>query len=115
MIGNKLRVLRDNKELSREQFADKIDVCAKTYSKYENNESYPPHKIIEKIADFYKIKPSDLEYENLSVNFNNSTFDNYSGYIQTLNIHQEKLNEYNDLLKAENQRLKKELEELKKK
>lgn len=62
MIGNKLKLLRESKQLSRAQIADVLKISERTYIKYENNESYPSHEIILNVANYYNVNPQDLEY-----------------------------------------------------
>lgn len=71
MLGRKLRLLREQHNYSRDKVYTEIGVSDRTYAKYENNEEYPKHSIIVAIAKLYNIEPSELEYSEPKMLFEN--------------------------------------------
>jgi len=49
-LGDKLKTLRLNKNLTQEYIAEELGVTQKTYSNFENNKTQPTFPQIEKIA-----------------------------------------------------------------
>jgi|SRR5690606_24498095 len=61
-IGDRLRSLREQKGMSREQVADKLGLSYWAVAKYEGNKRNPDPEIIKKYADFFDISV-DYIYE----------------------------------------------------
>ncbi|MBP5366157.1 MAG: helix-turn-helix transcriptional regulator [Bacteroidales bacterium] len=59
-IGNKLRSLRIEKNLSTQQVADMLNISESTYRKYETNSASPSLDRLESIAHILKKKLIDL-------------------------------------------------------
>lgn len=53
-IGDKIKKIRDNHNLSQDRFGKKIGLSGKTISAYETGRTYPPIKILQKIVEVYK-------------------------------------------------------------
>lgn len=49
----RIRDLREDKDLSQKDIADYLNVKQNTYSRYETNERSIPLEIIERLADFH--------------------------------------------------------------
>ncbi|MEW6698701.1 MAG: helix-turn-helix transcriptional regulator [Bacillota bacterium] len=54
-LGNRLKTLREENNLSREELANLLGLSYWAISKYENNERIPDHETLNKIADYFKI------------------------------------------------------------
>jgi transcriptional regulator with XRE-family HTH domain len=52
-IGDKLKLLRDSKNLNQEDIAKFLNITQGTYCNYENDVRRPSFEIIVNIADFY--------------------------------------------------------------
>ena len=50
MFKDNLRIIRENRELTKQQMAEKLDIPYVTYSHYENKGSEPPYRILKRIA-----------------------------------------------------------------
>lgn len=60
MISSNLKYLRENKELTQEQFAEKINVSRQTVAKWESGESVPDIERCVQIAMFYGVSLDSL-------------------------------------------------------
>jgi transcriptional regulator with XRE-family HTH domain len=54
-LGERLRFLRDRRELSREELANKLGIAYGTYSKYELGSREPDYETIKRIASFFGV------------------------------------------------------------
>ena len=52
---SRIRDLREDKDMTQQQFADFLHVTQKTYSRYETGEHSIPIETLIKISDFYGI------------------------------------------------------------
>lgn len=77
-LGKKIKSLRECSNLTQEQLAEKIELERDTISKIENGKRFPSCKTLEKIAQVFNIKYSDL--------FNFNDFDNTVDYNKAINI-----------------------------
>lgn len=78
-IGNKLKQLRKKKGLSQEQLSEALHMSQSTYARIENGESNSWSLHLDKITNFFAIKPEELfEQENVVINLNQQggRFDN---------------------------------------
>lgn len=66
MFGDKLKALRENKDLSQKELAAAIGVGTSTITKYERNERQPSFDTLIKIADFFN-KPIDYLLDRQTV------------------------------------------------
>lgn len=55
MLGDRLKELRKNKNISQKDICEYLDIQQNTYSGYENNKHIPDLNILIKIADYYKV------------------------------------------------------------
>ncbi|OGC49282.1 hypothetical protein A3A69_02375 [candidate division WWE3 bacterium RIFCSPLOWO2_01_FULL_37_15] len=53
-INNKIKKLRESKNLSQERFGKKLGLSGKTISSYETGRCIPPLYILDKISSVYK-------------------------------------------------------------
>ena len=53
-INNKIKKLRESKNLSKERFGKKLGLSGKTISSYETGRCIPPLYILDKISSVYK-------------------------------------------------------------
>lgn len=60
IIGNKLKKLRQSKNLSQEQVADFLHISLSAYSRMERGESTSWASHFNKICEFFEIRPEDL-------------------------------------------------------
>lgn len=69
-IGNKLKRLRELKNLNQEEVAQKLNITKQAYSKIERNETKLDLERIMDLAEIFEIKPEDLLREdNINLNF----------------------------------------------
>jgi transcriptional regulator with XRE-family HTH domain len=60
-FGQKLKILREEKKLTQKELAKKINVSAKTISRYESGESKPRYnKVYDDIAEVLNVNKGDL-------------------------------------------------------
>lgn len=60
MLGERLKVLRQNKKLTQKELADRLGIARTTYSGYENETREPDHETLQKIADFHSVSVDSL-------------------------------------------------------
>lgn len=60
MIGKKLKLLRETKELTQLRLADLLNLNRVSYNRYENNEREPDYETLKKIADFFNVSTDYL-------------------------------------------------------
>ena len=53
--GDRLKRLRENKKLSQQQLADKLNINRSTYARYELNKTQPDYETLQKLAEFYNV------------------------------------------------------------
>lgn len=67
-IGNKIRELRERKNLTQEELAEYLETTAQTISRYEIGDRKTNQDILFKLAEFFKISINDffppLSFEN---------------------------------------------------
>ena len=63
-LGNKIKIIRRQYELSQRRFGKKIGVSGKTISSYETGKSSPPLKILETIASVYNVSFVSMQENN---------------------------------------------------
>lgn len=51
----RIRNLREDKDLNQTQMAEKLNINQRTYSRYENADSMMPLDILVRIADFHNV------------------------------------------------------------
>lgn len=59
-IGQFLKLLRKEKGLTQEQFAEIVNVSNRTVSRWENGNNMPDLDILIKISDFYEVELREL-------------------------------------------------------
>lgn len=62
MSKTTLKVLRVSANMTQAEVADKLDIAASTWSKWENGKSYPDVKEIQKIEQLFNIGYSDINF-----------------------------------------------------
>lgn len=80
-VGDKIRILREIKNISTKHMADNLDMSLGGYLKIERNDVDINIEKIERIATLLEVKPQDILSvdEKFVVNFTNNHFQN-SGY-----------------------------------
>lgn len=69
VIGNKLKVLRKNKNMSQEEVADYLHISQSAYARMESGESHSWANHILKICKIFAISPEELlKVENSKTN-----------------------------------------------
>ena len=63
-IGENIRRLRLEKEMSQEELANQIFTTRQTVSNYENGRSVPDLQTIEKLSEIFEVDPETLLYGN---------------------------------------------------
>ena len=66
-VGSRIRELRENKELSRAEFADKIGVTVGAISNYENEVSSPKEPILFKIMQVLECDANYLFQDSINI------------------------------------------------
>ena len=72
-IGFKIRKLREERNISREQMAELLQTSLRTYAKIETNENEPSLKQLRAIAKELEVDEQDLLYGNPRMVFENCT------------------------------------------
>lgn len=54
-LGDRVRILRKESDLSREELCKKINISYSALSKYETNSRFPDKDTLIKIADFFEV------------------------------------------------------------
>ncbi len=114
-IGKKIKRLRELKNMTQNQVAEKIGITQGAYSKIEMGESEVSYSRLESISDAFGMKPEDIISFNDNMVFNvsnNSHGGNVFGNITyTLSDSERQLyDDYINSLREENSFLKKILE-----
>lgn len=65
-FGERIRKLREEHGLPQRKVAAQLDIDTSLLAKYERNKRHPSKELITKIAEFFKIDPSELVDEMLS-------------------------------------------------
>ena len=52
---DKIRNIREDRELTQKELSEKLYVSKKTYERYENGERIPPIDFMIRLADFYNV------------------------------------------------------------
>lgn len=83
MICDKLKALRENKKMSRQQVADTLGISKRTLESYEYGQREPNIDMINKFADFYSVttdyllghkEPDPIQTFLASVKFDSGEF-----------------------------------------
>lgn len=61
MIGNKIKNIRELKNLTQEFIAEKLDVSQAAYSRMENGETKITDEKLAQIAEILEVKPEDIK------------------------------------------------------
>ena len=61
MIGNKIKNIRELKNLTQEFIAEKLDVSQAAYSRMENGETKITDEKLNQIAEILEVKPEDIK------------------------------------------------------
>lgn len=56
----RIRELREDRDITQTQIAEKLNISQRTYSRYENGVSTIPLEILVKIADFHNVSTDYL-------------------------------------------------------
>jgi transcriptional regulator with XRE-family HTH domain len=115
-IGQKIKKLRELKNLTQSHLADELGVTQSTYSKMEQGEIEVPYSRLEKIAELLGMKPEDVIAFNESMVFNVMNNQTGQGFVINNNIVTESerklYEEQISLLKSEVNHLKEIIEKL---
>ena len=60
MFSNRIRFLRQSKQLNQVQFSEKLRVTKQTISNWENGNILPSIEMLEKISDFFEVSTDYL-------------------------------------------------------
>jgi transcriptional regulator with XRE-family HTH domain len=75
-IGTRLRQLRQNKNWSQAEVADKLDISQPAYNKWEADQAKPNLDKLGKIAEVFEVEIQDLFENEGNVIISNNTFEN---------------------------------------
>lgn len=59
-LGEQLQILREGKNMSREELAQEMNVSRQAVYKWENNKGYPDIENLIKLSEFYNITLDEL-------------------------------------------------------
>lgn len=59
-LGKRIKELREQRKISQEEIADKLNIHPANYWRIENGFSYPKPENLEKICETLNVKPQDL-------------------------------------------------------
>ena len=60
MIGNKIKNIRELKNLTQEYMAERLDISQSAYSKLEKGDIKVSQEKLSQIADILEVKPEDI-------------------------------------------------------
>lgn len=60
MLAQKLKALREKKEMSQAELASVLDVAQQTVASWEKSKSSPNYDLLQKIADFFNVSTDEL-------------------------------------------------------
>lgn len=60
MLGDKLRTLRSEKNITQKQMAELLNITQPSYSMYESNKRTPDYQTLQRIADVFGITVDQL-------------------------------------------------------
>ncbi|AXU54397.1 TPA: helix-turn-helix transcriptional regulator [Clostridioides difficile] len=66
-FGDRIKQLRENMNLSREELSNKINISYSALSKYETNNRFPDKVTLNKIADFFDVSTDYLLGRNKNI------------------------------------------------
>jgi transcriptional regulator with XRE-family HTH domain len=118
-IGNKLQIIRQERNLSQTEMAEVLNIPLSTYSRIERNETLVDLEKITAMAVSLNVPIQELLPETLSITNNNSgqggsvIFGNQYLYLGSSNSH-DALMEQNKSLRELIESLQKEIEDLRK-
>ncbi|MEY6587911.1 helix-turn-helix domain-containing protein, partial [Listeria monocytogenes] len=58
MFGDRLRSLRENKNLTQQKVADDLNIKRENLSNYERNKREPDYEMLKKLAEYYGVSRS---------------------------------------------------------
>ena len=74
-IGNFLKELRKEKNVTQEQLAEQLNVSGRTVSRWETGNNMPDISLLVEISELYEVSiPEIINGERKSENMNNSFF-----------------------------------------
>ena len=65
MLGDKIKLYRENKKMTQNEVADVLDVSPATISKYESGALEPNIESLKKLADLFEVSVDELIKENV--------------------------------------------------
>ncbi len=86
MIGYKIKKLREERNMSRDEMAALINKDVRTYGKIETNERKPTLDEIEIISKHFQVNPEDLLYAEPKIVFESCNNNQYVGNNGVVNI-----------------------------
>jgi len=89
-IGQKIKKLRELKNLTQDYMANQLGLTQSAYSKMENGEVDIPYSRIEDIAKIFTLKPEDIITFNENTIFNLYNNQTATGYVINHNYDAEK-------------------------
>ena len=70
--GNTIKFLREKKQITQKQLAEKLNISEKTVSKWETGRGFPDICILEELSKSLDVSVSELISGNLVTNANKS-------------------------------------------
>ena len=77
MIGNRLKQLRKEKDVTQQEISEQLDISRGIYGNYETGFAKPPIDVLEKLADYFNVSTDYLlgrteikKYEDMQIEHN---------------------------------------------
>ena len=83
-LGCKIKLLREEKNISREELANYLNLSYSSLSKYETNKRFPDKIILNKFADFFNVS-TDYLLDRTNIKRFNATSDKLNNILELLN------------------------------
>ncbi len=83
LLGKRLKLIRESRNLTQEMLAEKIDITPNAISLIERGLNFISPNLLEKLCIFYRVEP-DYFFKFDSININND-FDKTDAIIKKLN------------------------------
>jgi transcriptional regulator with XRE-family HTH domain len=102
-FGTKLLKLREKNRLSQQEVADLIGVSQNTYSRWESDLSTFKIEFLPKLAEVFKVDPTELIPQGTTVNIVNSGSQKIDNSVVGFEINMDAKELYKDLLASKNE------------
>ena len=92
-LGSRIKEIRTNKNISREQLAVKLEISIHTLTKYEQGQREPNIDMLNKIAEALSCSTYDLLYDTEQLQHDTAIADSICTLLQEINYDTNNLND----------------------